>query len=183
MTLTVTPTNATGKRARVSIRPIEAVDADGLSTFYATLGPASRARRFFGACRGISDADAERFASVDHVRDDGFVAVLAEQGPADGQIVGHATLTTADDAPPEIAFAVADGWQGRGIGTDLLQAVLKAAQRRGHPRVSAMLLADNVAMRRLLARAGRPWRVTGFDGSIIEVQVDVEPVAIGGTSR
>ena len=39
MTLTATPPTATRERARVSIRPIEVVDADGLSDFYASLSP------------------------------------------------------------------------------------------------------------------------------------------------
>jgi acetyltransferase len=181
MTLTTTPPTATRERARVSIRPIEVVDADGLSDFYASLSPESRARRFFGACRGISEAEAQRFAAVDHDRDHGYLAVIAEPGPADGQIVGHATLTSAGDAAPEIAFAVADAWQGQGIGTDLLRTVVRAAERRGLPRVRAMLLADNLGMRRLLARAGRPWRVIGGNGSFIEVEIDLEPVMVAGS--
>ena len=203
MMLIATPPTATRTRARVTIRPIAAIDAAGLSDFYARLSPHARARRFFGASRGISEAEAERFASVDHARDDGFVAELSEVGPADGTIIGHATLTSSGEAPPEIAFAVADAWQGRGIGSALLRAVIEAAERRGTRCVSAILLADNVAMRRLLERAGRPWRVAAFDGATIEVRLELEsageepageepggadpagvlPVGVGGTSR
>jgi hypothetical protein len=57
---------------------------------------------------------------------------------------------------------------------------VRAAERRGLPRVRAMLLADNLGMRHLLARAGRPWRVIGGDGSFIEVEIDLEPATVGG---
>jgi RimJ/RimL family protein N-acetyltransferase len=172
MIQTTTPTNATRERTRVTIRPIEAVDASGLSDFYAALSPESRARRFLGASRGISQEMAARFAGADHIIDDGLVAVLHEQGPRDGQIVGHATLTSDGARPPEIAFAVADAWQRRGIGTALLREVIGVADRRGIPRLNAVLLADNVAMRRLLAKAGWASRITGLDGPTMEVEVE-----------
>ena len=181
MMQTVTPANATRERARVTIRPIEAVDADGLSTFYASLSAESRALRFLGASRGISQAEAMRFASVDRMVDDGFVAVVAEAGPDDGLIVGHATLTSGGYRPPEIAFAVADAWQRRGLGTALLQAVIDAAKRRGIARLVAVVRADNVAMRRLLARAGWSSRITALDGSTMDVEL--ERVAAGAPSR
>lgn len=182
MIQTVTPANATRTRARVTIRPIEAVDAFGLSAFYASLSAESRARRFLGASRGISPADAARFASVDHRTEDGYVAVVAEAGPDDGLIVGHATLTSnGAGTPPEIAFAVADGWQRRGIGTALLREMIGAAERRGIRRLECSVLADNLAMQRLLAHGGWSSRVTAFDGSTLEVEI--EPATAGGPSR
>lgn len=181
MIQTVTPANATRERTRVTIRPIEAVDADGLSTFYASLSPESRARRFLGASRGINGEMATRFAAVDHRSEDGFVAVLLEQGPADGLIVGHASLTTNGDAPPEIAFAVADAWQRRGIGTALMTEIIAVAERQRITRLTAALLADNIPMRRLLARAGWSSRITGLDGATMEVEL--EPMTAGGSRR
>jgi acetyltransferase len=175
MIQTVTPANATRTRARVTIRQIEAVDAFGISAFYASLSAESRARRFLAASRGISPAEAERFASVHHRTEDGYVAVVAEVGANDGLIVGHATLTSdGTGTPPEIAFAVADGWQRRGIGTALLREVISAAQGRGIQRLQASLFVDNVAMRRLLAHAGWSSRIAAVDGSTMEVEI--EPV-------
>jgi RimJ/RimL family protein N-acetyltransferase len=173
MIQTVTPANATRKRARVTIRPIEAVDASGLSAFYAALSDESRGRRFLAASRGISAADAERFASVDHLTEHGYLAVVAEAGPNDGLIVGHATLTPSGSGePPEMAFAVADAWQRQGIGSALMREVICTAERLGMRRLSAALFADNIAMRRLLAGAGWSWRIADVDGSTIEVELE-----------
>jgi GNAT superfamily N-acetyltransferase len=51
----------------------------------------------------------------------------------------------------EVAFVVEDGWQGRGLGAVLLEAVLRAADARGIRRFRAYVLADNHRMLRLLA--------------------------------
>jgi GNAT superfamily N-acetyltransferase len=46
---------------------------------------------------------------------------------------------------------VEDGWQGRGLGAILLDAVMAAAEARGIRRFRAWVLADNQRMLRLLA--------------------------------
>ena len=46
---------------------------------------------------------------------------------------------------------VEDGWQGRGLGGILLDAVLGAAEARGIQRFSAYVQADNHRMLRLLS--------------------------------
>jgi GNAT superfamily N-acetyltransferase len=51
----------------------------------------------------------------------------------------------------EVAFVVEDGWQGRGLGGILLDAVLGAAEARGIRRFRADVQADNHRMLRLLS--------------------------------
>jgi len=52
----------------------------------------------------------------------------------------------------EVAFVVQAGWQGKGLGTILLQDLLGAGAARGFRRFPAYVLADNRRMLDLLAR-------------------------------
>lgn len=144
----------------VSIRPIERTDASSLSDFYDGLSPESRRRRFLSCGRRAGAELARTFIERDA---EGFVAVLAEHGPSDGAIVGHATLQPDGSGGAEVAFAVADELQGCGIGRRLMDAVLAAARTSGLHRLSASLYADNSPMRRLLRSTG---------GSVVSDAID-----------
>jgi RimJ/RimL family protein N-acetyltransferase len=86
------------------------------------------------------------------------IALLLTVFPPDGeeQPVGIARLIQDPDDPAtaDVAFTVADDWQGRGVGTALAEALLRrrpAAVRR----LSTEVEADNRASLALLAGAGR----------------------------
>ena len=154
----------------VSIRPIERADAAGLSDFYARLSPESRHRRFL-SCGTRPDADLGRvFTEGDG---SGFVGILDEPGPNDGAVVAHASIQSDDEDSAEIAFAVADEFQGNGIGTALMRAVVQHAGRAGLRRLNAILFATNVPMRRLLGNAGCAIRSDIVDFGVEEVALDV----------
>lgn len=143
------PTIPVARHARVTIRPIESSDADGLLAFYATLTPRSRYARFLGIFPGIDAAIARRFAAVDHEQDDGVVAVLSTTGRDDGAIVGHLCMVADGPGAEEVAIVVADELQGRGIGTALMEAAVQSARRRGVRRLVGTTFATNIPMRRL----------------------------------
>ena len=82
---------------------------------------------------------------------------MAEQEGA-SRIVGHVCLEPARDGSAEIALAVADELQGRGIGRALVDASVAWAHEAGIHRLSATMLSDNVAIRRLLTGLGIPAR-------------------------
>lgn len=115
-------------RYRVSIRPIDTTDAEALTSFYAGLSPASRRRRFLGSGAAPTPHQCRRFTEPGHA---GFVAALRGSGPCDGDVIGHLCLEPFGDGREEVAVAVADGFQHRHIGRELLGAALGSARRRG----------------------------------------------------
>lgn len=157
----------------VSIRPIETTDAVELSAFYARLSPESRRTRFLGMAPGITDVQAERFAAADGRSRAGFVAVLHEAGPRDGEIVGHACAEPAEEGTVEMAFAVDDRLQRKGVGRRLLREVVAWARRRGVERLTATMLVGNEAMRRLALAAGLPWEARCVDAGVQELSFEV----------
>jgi RimJ/RimL family protein N-acetyltransferase len=89
-------------------------------------------------------------ASVDHDRRAAIVAVSP-----DDELVGVARYGCepgSDEA--EIALVVQDGWQGRGLGTILLTALLAHGESRGLTRFRAYVLATNHRMLRLIEEVG-----------------------------
>ena len=92
---------------------------------------------------------------VDYV--DHFVWVVIDG--IDGPVVADARFVRDQDDPnlAEIAFTVADAYQGRGLGRLLFAALVVAARADGIKRFHARVLADNVASRALLDHLGAAW--------------------------
>ncbi len=116
---------------------------------------------------------------VDYV--DHFVWVLVDG--TDGPVVADVRFVRelTDPAVAEIAFIVADDYQGRGIGSFLMDALIVAARVGGVQRFTARLLAENAPMRTILDRYGAVWEreepgvvVTVFDVPDLD-QLGIEP--------
>ena len=160
------------RSGRVSIRPIDGADVSGLSAFYARLSPATCRQRFMGPSHPPTSAQVAILAGSP-----GVVAVLEERGQRDGEIVGHASLHPDGRGGAEVAFAVADELQGRGIGSRLLDETLEVARSMGMHRISALLYAENARMRRMLIHAGPPVADDEMDAGTEEITLDLDRAA------
>ncbi|TPG35786.1 GNAT family N-acetyltransferase [Mycolicibacterium hodleri] len=93
---------------------------------------------------------------VDYV--DHFVWVLTDGAGMNSPIVADARYVREEDPTvAEVAFIVGDDYQGRGIGSFLMEAVSVAARSEGIRRFTARVLSDNLAMRAILDRYGAQW--------------------------
>lgn len=137
--------------ARLRLRPIRPEDQDRLITFYDRLSRHTAYQRFFTVMKRLPPNWAHLLANVDYVR---RLALLAEHGlPEDPELVGVARYEPTGQADmAEIAFVIQDGWQNRGLGTLMLDALLAAAEARGIRRFRAYVLASNARMIDLLVR-------------------------------
>lgn len=106
----------------------------------------------------------------------GLVGILREAGPNDGAVVAHASVDADADAAGsgEVAFAVADDLQGRGIGSALMRQVVELARARGVRRLTATLFADNAPMRRILRDAGCEVVADEIDAGTEEITLGVD---------
>jgi protein lysine acetyltransferase len=123
-------------------------------------------RRFMTA-RLPSPALMHYLSEVDYV--DHFVWVMTDgtDPVADARFVRD----EADPTIAEIAFTVADAYQGRGIGSFLIGALSIAARVDGVERFSARMLSDNLPMRTIMDRYGAVWQRE--DVGIITTVIDV----------
>jgi len=150
----------------VRVRRVAPADLGGLQRFYAELSADSRESRFHSGCRGITTRQAETFASADHRRRDGFVAV------AGGRIIGHLVLEPMGDGIEELAVAVDDRAQRSGVGTLLMAAGVASARLRHARRLVAWVRAGNTGMRHLLTGSHHPLRLS-WEGSIARFELDL----------
>ena len=137
--------------ARLRVRPIRPEDEGRLISFHERLSRYTAYQRFFAAMRRLPPDWARWLANVDYQR---RLALIAEHGPAGAaELVGVARYEPTDRVDTaEIAFVIQDGWQNRGLGTLLLEALLAAAAARGIERFRAYVLASNTRMIDLLVR-------------------------------
>ena len=124
-------------------------DAAALIAFHDGLSPASLYSRFFGVPRS-SAPEVSRLLGADPDQD---VVLVGQSG---GRILAVGTYlrhrTQSDRA--EVAFAIADAVQGRGVGTRLLEMLAEIARSREIEWFDAYVLADNVQMLRVFEDSG-----------------------------
>jgi GNAT superfamily N-acetyltransferase len=82
----------------------------------------------------------------------------------------------------EVALTVIDDWQGRGLGTLLLEVISARARQDGIKTFTALMLAENRKMRDLLDRLG-PVRVIGEECGTVEVEVAIPDVGVAPELR
>jgi acetyl coenzyme A synthetase (ADP forming)-like protein len=129
----------------IHVRAIRPDDRERLAEHFHRLSERSVRFRFMGMKRELSEGDLDYFTRPDFVRHIGLVATLREGGAE--RIIGVGRYVADDEDPvAEVAFAVADEHQGRGIGTLLLEHLLRVARERGITEFRADVLGDNNQM-------------------------------------
>ncbi len=112
---------------------------------------------------------------------DHFVWVMTEgkEGPvvADARFVRDET----DPTLAEVAFIVGDDYQGRGVGSFLMDALAVAARGDGIRRFTARVLSDNLAMRKILDRFDAHWQRE--DLGVVTTVIDVPALREMSISR
>jgi RimJ/RimL family protein N-acetyltransferase len=136
----------------VLIRPVRSTDAPLLADGFARLSPQSRWMRFLGTKTSLSAAELRYLTDVDHHDHEAIGALSA----ADGRGVGIARYVrdTNDPRSAEVAVTIADDWQGRGLGTELLVRLSDRARQAGVGRFTALVSTQNAAMAGLLRKLG-----------------------------
>ena len=155
----------------VLIRQVRGTDAPLLADGFARLSARSRQLRFLGPKKMLSAAELRYLTDVD-LHDHEALGALS---PADGWGVGIARYIRDADDPraAEIAVTIADDWQGRGLGSELLARLSDRGRQAGIGRFTATVSADNVAMPRLLWKMGA--ELTGRSRGTVDYEVTLEP--------
>lgn len=126
------------------IRAVHRGDKLAVQTIMQQLSPASLYMRFLVAKRTLSERDLEYLTNIDYKRHVALVAELV--GDKDHFPVGigrYICDDSKDELSAEIAIAVEEDYQGRGIGTLLLRHLIKLAKANGIKNVYGIALAEN----------------------------------------
>ncbi len=152
------------------VRPITPDDADGLREFHAGQSEESIYMRFFAPLRELSNRDVERFTVVDYDQRVALVVTLR------GHIIGIGRYDKVDRTTAEVAFNISDHYQGKGIGSVLLEHLSAIGHEAGLTRFIAEVLPRNRKMLNVFQEAGYHVEHRLEDG-IVVVTFDITPTA------
>ena len=157
----------------VLVRAVEPGDKDLIRAGFDRLSDESRYRRFLTPTLELGQPMVRYLTEVDHHDHEALVAV----DPDSGEGVGIARFVRTGPQTAEVAVTVVDDWQGRGLGTILLELLAERAREEGIDTFSALTLTTNTEMLDLLRHLGST-RVIEREGSCIEVEEELPPVGV-----
>ena len=137
----------------LTIRVLRDGDTATVTALFERLGSRSRERRFCGAKPRLSDHELRVLARVDDSHH-----VLVGYVDGDPEPVGIARLVR-DGLSAEVAFEVADAYQGRGIGSILTRELAADARAAGITQLHATVCGDNPPAVSLLSRVAQSLQV------------------------
>ncbi len=137
----------------LTIRPIRPADMDLEKDFVRKLSDYSRYYRFMQPIRELSPAMLEHFTHPDYDQEMALIALSLREGKEEE--IGVARYVKYPDGRQcEFALAIADAWQGKGVGTALMQALIAVARSAGMESMEGFVLTTNQAMLKLVKFLG-----------------------------
>jgi GNAT superfamily N-acetyltransferase len=155
----------------VRLRPILPDDKELLVEGFRRLSPESRYRRFMSPIEELSQDQLRLLTEIDYVDHFAWVALDIDDPGHPG--IGAARYVRVPDEPEvaEAAVTVIDDYQGRGLGTLLLEALGAVALENGITRFRGHALEDNRPIREVLEAMGA---TTAHDSpGMLRIEVDL----------
>ena len=135
------------------LRAPVAADIPALVAFFERLSPESRYLRFHGA-RRVTPSLVAPFVDPDWAERGALIGTLADEAGAERVVALASYVRLRSPARAEVAFAVEDELQRRGIGTRLLERLAARAGAAGIERFVAEVMAENRQMLRVFENVG-----------------------------
>ena len=149
----------------IYLRALRTDDQHCLLELFSQLSPRSVYFRFFRFKKWLTEGELAQFTNLDFVKEAALIAAFRD-GDRERIIgVGRYVALEENDGPrrAEVAFAVADAFQGKGVGTLLLEHLAVIARRNGIAEFGADVLEENSRMIEVITSIG--FRVERCQGS------------------
>ncbi len=161
---------------QVVIRPICAEDELLMHDFQSALSERTVTMRYLSPLALSTRSTHERLARMTHNDYDREIALVVE-GEENGKkvVFGVARLSKLRGTDDEARYTmlISDEWQGKGLGRELLERILRIGRDEKIKRVIALMSPDNDAMIKLCRAAG----FTSFDidpqNGMLKVQIEL----------
>jgi acetyltransferase len=144
------------------LRPIRPEDEPLLVAFHGTLSERTVALRYFHAMKlstRIAHERLTRICFIDYDREMVLVGEREDLPSGAHEILGVGRLSKLRGShEAEFAVLVSDRFQGRGLGTVLLERLVQIGRDEGIARIFGSILPENAAMKSICAKLG--FRVT-----------------------
>jgi GNAT superfamily N-acetyltransferase len=158
----------------IHIRAITPEDKDLLFAHFSGLSQNSRYTRFFGAKRTLSRDELAGFTELDFDNQVGLTATMNDGDKVRFIGVGR-YFRMQDRTRAEVAFAVLDEYQGRGIATLLFEHLRRIANASGILEFIAEVMASNSHMLDVFRDSGLERQSSNRDGIVrISLRTDIK---------
>jgi GNAT superfamily N-acetyltransferase len=128
---------------QVSIRAVRHDDKERIVKAFRGLDPRSVYLRFFYCKKELEDDELQRITECDGV---GEAVLVATVGSGDDELIVGLGNYVRSGAAADIAFAVEEDFQRRGIASRLFRQLADIARANGIARFEADVLAENAPM-------------------------------------
>jgi acetyltransferase len=136
---------------QVLFRPIKSEDEGRFNELFKSLTPESMRFRFFAILKELSHEALTRYCNLDYDREVAIVAELQDNK----QIAGAVRLIVEPDGRNgEFAVLVGDQWQGLGLGSKLMDALVEVAKDMRVEKIFGYVIADNHKMLGMVKKKG-----------------------------
>jgi acetyltransferase len=124
--------------------------------------------RFFRPLKDITTIwrEAARVANGSPLRQAALLATTVEGGEERAVAIAELVHESGDRTAAEFALIVHDDYQREGVGRILSQLLVQVAMLRGVQTLRATMLAENLAIRKLVRDLGLPYSATAHRGEI-----------------
>jgi GNAT superfamily N-acetyltransferase len=157
----------------IALRPLQPGDGNLLAAGFNRLSAPSRYRRFLSPVPKLTESMLAFLTSVDGFNHRAWGALVTEPaGPVAAGVVRW-VRSREDPAVADVAVTVIDDYQGRGLGGLLLDVAVLDAFAHGVERFEGVVLGENIASRRMLARGGARLRPDG--GGVLAFTLELRP--------
>jgi acyl-CoA hydrolase/GNAT superfamily N-acetyltransferase len=141
--------------ARVYLRPLKLTDEPRVRDLFYKLSPESVRSRFFQLLKALPHEQLQNLLRVDYEKDMALVALNDATETSTALAIAHYRNDPQTNFA-EAAFLVLDEWQGKGIGSALLDSLVEMARQQGIAGFSAEVLSGNHGMMRVFHKCGYP---------------------------
>jgi GNAT superfamily N-acetyltransferase len=131
---------------QVLIRDVRPSDRERVRKAYLTASESTIYRRFFAVRTGLSESELDHLTQVDQDRHIAWGAVDLSDESHPGVGIARFIRDESDHRSAELALAVADGWQGAGLGRVLLAVLYSLARKNGVSRLWGATLFENQSL-------------------------------------
>ena len=157
---------------RVFFRPIKPTDEAMERAFFYSLSDETVYYRFFNIVKTMPHEKLQPLVNIDYREEMAIVGLTGPPGDEEMIAIGRFKLDHADDYA-EIAFVVHDQWQNRGIGTHLMDTLIRVAQDMGADGFKADVLAENKKMLHVFHKCGCPVQ-SRLEEGVYSIRIDFQ---------
>lgn len=141
----------------ITFRPIRPKDEQLLLVFHQSLSVHSVFQRYFMHFQLAQRAAHSRLKKICSANFDNAITLIAEQigSTSLNRVLGVGGLViTKERAEAEFSLLVADSYQGRGLGNELLRRLVEMAKVIGVTRINGYILPENRIMQHVARKQG-----------------------------